>query len=123
MAPMCREILTAMRLLEEGIRAQFEAFSCQEKIPTKGALSMENVITGKWTEIKAEVLKAWTEISHADLEGMDGKLESVIGLLQQKLGYAREEAATKLMQLAAIVEGDQTAIAEAKSEEKEPTQH
>ncbi len=86
---------------------------------------MQNVITSKWSEIKTEVMKAWADISHAEIEGTNGNLQDVISLVQKKLGVAREEAATKLMELAAIVEGDQSQIASADQaeEKKEPTKH
>ncbi len=90
---------------------------------------MENVITSKWTEIKSEVMKAWSDISHAEVEGTKGNLQDLISLVQNKIGVAREEAATKLMELAAIVEGDQAALSHEKesgetSEKKtEPTKH
>ena len=84
---------------------------------------MENVLSGKWneikTEMKTEVMKAWTDISHAEIEGTNGNLQDLIVLLQQKFGYVREEAATKLMELAAIVEGDQSAITAAAAGSKD----
>ena len=83
---------------------------------------MENVLSGKWneikTEMKTEVMKAWTDISHAEIEGTNGNLQDLIVLLQQKFGYVREEAATKLMELAAIVEGDQSAVTAAATDAK-----
>lgn len=93
---------------------------------------MENVIATKWTEVKSEVMKAWDQISQAEVEGTNGNLQDLISLVQKKLGVAREEAATKLMELAAIIEGDQSLASADKSSDsvsekaestKEPTKH
>jgi uncharacterized protein YjbJ (UPF0337 family) len=83
---------------------------------------MENLFAGKWSEIKGEVMKAWGTLSQEELDKTGGSLQSVVTLLQEKFGLAREEAATRLMELAAAIEGDQTKTASGE-EKKEPTKH
>lgn len=86
---------------------------------------MENLFSGKWADIKGEVLKAWNSITHEELDKTGGSLNAVVSLLQDKFGLAREEAATRLMELAAAIEGDQTKHASAKDADSktEPTKH
>lgn len=70
-------------------------------------------VTQKWTDLKTQVMKSWSEITHDELDLTGGNLQSVIALVEKKVGLAREEAATKLMELAALVEGDQSATSDA----------
>jgi uncharacterized protein YjbJ (UPF0337 family) len=89
---------------------------------SEGRHQMENLFAGKWSEIKGEVMKAWSSISHEELELTGGSLQSVVTLLQDKFGMAREEAATRLMELAAAIEGDQAKHAPGETK-SEPTKH
>jgi uncharacterized protein YjbJ (UPF0337 family) len=85
---------------------------------------MENLFAGKWNEIKDEVMKAWGSITQEELDLTGGSLQSVVTLVQEKFGLAREEAATRLMELAAAIEGDQARPSEpAASATSEATKH
>jgi hypothetical protein len=87
---------------------------------------MENLFAGKWADIRTEVMKAWNSISQEELDKTGGTLPAVISLLQEKFGLAREEAATRLMELAAAIEGDQSKHASpenASGLKDEPTKH
>lgn len=82
---------------------------------------MENLFSGKWTDIRSEVMKAWNSITEEELNKTGGSLNAVVNLLQEKFGLAREEAATRLMELAAAIEGDQSKLHQ--DEKQEPTKH
>jgi uncharacterized protein YjbJ (UPF0337 family) len=56
----------------------------------------ETIASGKWKEIKGEVKKAWAELTGDEVERTNGNVESLTGLLQQKFGYAKDEAKEKL---------------------------
>jgi hypothetical protein len=85
---------------------------------------MENLFSGQWSDIKNEVMKAWSSITQDELDKTGGSLPSVVTLIQEKFGLAREEAATRLMELAAAVEGDQSKRSESeRGPRKEPTKH
>lgn len=51
----------------------------------------QNIIKGKWTEIKGEMKKAWGNLTDDELEQTKGDLTSIRGLLQQKLGKSQED--------------------------------
>ena len=57
-------------------------------------------LSGKWTEIKGEINKKWGELTDSELEKTKGNAESLVGLVQQKLGVKKEEAHTHLSELA-----------------------
>ena len=46
----------------------------------------EQIIKGKWLEIKGEVQKAWGKITDDELDKANGDLKSITGLVQQKYG-------------------------------------
>ncbi|MBC7690191.1 MAG: CsbD family protein [Methylotenera sp.] len=61
----------------------------------------ENIIKGKWTEIKGEIQKAWGNLSHDEIEKNKANLTSIAGLIQQKYGTAQEEVKTRLHEIVA----------------------
>lgn len=56
----------------------------------------DNVISGKWKEIKGDIMKTWGKLSDDEVESAKGNLMSLAGTVQQKFGLAQEEAARKL---------------------------
>lgn len=59
----------------------------------------QDVIKGKWLEVKGEIQKTWGELTGDDLDRTKGDAKSIAGLLQQKYGFAKEEAERKLSDL------------------------
>jgi uncharacterized protein YjbJ (UPF0337 family) len=56
----------------------------------------KDIAQGKWTEIKGEIQKTWGNLTGDELEKTKGDMKAVSGLLQQKYGLAKDEAATKI---------------------------
>jgi uncharacterized protein YjbJ (UPF0337 family) len=52
----------------------------------------EDILKGKWKEIKGEIKQKWGKVTDDDLIEVEGKEEQLLGLLQQRYGYAREKA-------------------------------
>ena len=52
----------------------------------------EDVLKGKWKEIKGGVKEKWGKLTEDDLIQVEGNKEKLLGLLQQKYGYAKEKA-------------------------------
>jgi uncharacterized protein YjbJ (UPF0337 family) len=50
------------------------------------------ILKGKWKEIKGEVKTKWGKLTDDDLTAIEGQEEKLLGLLQQRYGYARDEA-------------------------------
>ncbi len=52
----------------------------------------EDTLKGKWNEIRGEIQKKWGELTDDDLDKAEGQHDKMVGLLQQKYGYARDKA-------------------------------
>jgi uncharacterized protein YjbJ (UPF0337 family) len=51
-----------------------------------------DVLKGKWKEIKGGVKEKWGKLTDDDLTRVEGNKEELLGLLQQKYGYAKDKA-------------------------------
>ncbi len=47
---------------------------------------------GKWLQIKGAVKAQWGKLTNDDLDEIDGNLERLVGIVQERYGYARERA-------------------------------
>ena len=47
---------------------------------------------GKWLQMKGEVQRQWGKLTNDDLDEVNGNLEKLVGLVQERYGYARERA-------------------------------
>ena len=51
-----------------------------------------DVFKGKWMQIKGEVKSQWGKLTDDDLDRVEGDTEKLVGRVQERYGYAREEA-------------------------------
>ncbi len=56
----------------------------------------QDIIQGKWTEIKGEIRKAWGNVTGDELEKTKGNLDSISGIIQQRYGQRKEDVSDKL---------------------------
>lgn len=61
----------------------------------------DNLIQGKWREVKGDLRKAWGKLTDDELEQSKGDMTAIGGLIQQKYGMAKEEVRDKLNEIAA----------------------
>lgn len=52
----------------------------------------EDILKGKWLEVKGGVKEKWGKLTDDDLGEIEGKGEKLLGLLQKKYGYMRDKA-------------------------------
>jgi uncharacterized protein YjbJ (UPF0337 family) len=52
----------------------------------------EDILKGKWSEMKGEAKKKWGKLTDDDLMVISGEKEKLVGILQTKYGYAKEKA-------------------------------
>jgi len=56
----------------------------------------QDIFEGKWKESKGQVKEWWGKLTDDDLQQIDGKSDQLVGILQQKYGYTKEEAEKEL---------------------------
>jgi len=49
-------------------------------------------VAGSWTNMKGKVKEKWGKLTDDDLDVIAGKRDQLLGRLQQKYGYTKEEA-------------------------------
>lgn len=56
----------------------------------------QDIFEGKWKQIKGEAKAWWGKLTDDDLDRIAGKFEVFTGLLQERYGYSREQAADEI---------------------------
>ena len=52
----------------------------------------QDTIKGNWTQFMGNVKEQWGKLTDDDLEMIAGRKEQLLGKLQERYGYAKEEA-------------------------------
>ncbi|WP_448335628.1 CsbD family protein [Bellilinea sp.] len=55
-----------------------------------------DIFEGKWKQLRGQAKIWWGELTDDDLEKVNGKLDKLLGLLQEKYGYTRQQAEEEL---------------------------
>jgi uncharacterized protein YjbJ (UPF0337 family) len=51
-----------------------------------------DIVKGKWKEMKGELRKQWGKLTDEDFEQIAGEKDKLLGRLQQRYGWSRDEA-------------------------------
>jgi uncharacterized protein YjbJ (UPF0337 family) len=51
-----------------------------------------DIVKGKWGQMKGELRKQWGNLTDDDLEQIGGEKDRLVGKLQERYGWTREEA-------------------------------
>jgi uncharacterized protein YjbJ (UPF0337 family) len=54
--------------------------------------STENILEGKWMQLRGAVREKWGELTDDDVNEISGRRDKLAGLLQEKYGYNQMEA-------------------------------
>jgi uncharacterized protein YjbJ (UPF0337 family) len=52
----------------------------------------DDVFKGKWHQLKGEVKSQWGKLTDDDVDRAEGDAEKLIGRLQERYGYQRDQA-------------------------------
>jgi uncharacterized protein YjbJ (UPF0337 family) len=52
----------------------------------------KDILKGKWTQVKGDVRSWWGKLTDDDVTHIEGETEKMIGKLQERYGYGREQA-------------------------------
>lgn len=53
-------------------------------------------IAGSWNQVKGKIQEQWGRLTSDDLSRAEGKRDQLLGLLQERYGWVRDEAERKL---------------------------
>ena len=56
----------------------------------------QDILAGKWHELKGKVRMQWGEITDDEVARMKGRSEELAGLLQQRYGYGKAKAEAEI---------------------------
>ena len=51
-----------------------------------------DIVKGNWNQLKGEARKTWGKLTDNDWEQVAGKKDQLLGKLQERYGYTREQA-------------------------------
>jgi uncharacterized protein YjbJ (UPF0337 family) len=51
-----------------------------------------DIFSGKWKQLRGESKVWWGKLTDDDLDKVEGNYDKLVGLLQEKYGYTREQA-------------------------------
>lgn len=65
-----------------------------EQQPRRGRSDVPNPDTfeGQWQHVRGQLRSWWDKLTEVDLEKIAGKKDALVGLVQERYGYARERA-------------------------------
>ncbi len=52
----------------------------------------QDVLAGKWKQARGKVKQWWGRLTDDDLERISGRVDELIGVVQERYGYTREQA-------------------------------
>jgi uncharacterized protein YjbJ (UPF0337 family) len=56
----------------------------------------KDVMQGKWKQLRGKVKETWGKLTDDDLDRIEGNSEQLLGLLQERYGYAKDKAEQEL---------------------------
>jgi uncharacterized protein YjbJ (UPF0337 family) len=56
----------------------------------------KDVMQGKWKQLRGKVKETWGKLTDDDLDRIEGNSDQLLGLLQERYGYARDKAEAEL---------------------------
>ena len=51
-----------------------------------------DIVKGNWKEMKGKIREQWGELTDDDIDRMAGQRDQLVGSIQKKYGYSKEEA-------------------------------
>ena len=56
----------------------------------------KDILEGQWKQIKGEAQAWWGKLTDNDLDRAAGRFDMLVGILQEKYGYTRQQAADEV---------------------------
>ncbi len=56
----------------------------------------EDILKGQWKQMRGKVKEWWGVLTDDDLDRINGQRDQLIGMLQEKYGYTKDQATREL---------------------------
>jgi uncharacterized protein YjbJ (UPF0337 family) len=56
----------------------------------------KDIMAGKWKQMRGEAKAWWGKLTDNDLDRVAGKFDVLVGILQEKYGYTRQQASNEI---------------------------
>jgi len=56
----------------------------------------KDIFKGNWKQLRGAIEKQWGKLTDDDLDIIDGELDKLVGQIQERYGWNREEAERKV---------------------------
>lgn len=53
---------------------------------------VSDVLKGQWKQLRGQIKEQWGELTDDEIDQIEGRRDRLIGKLQEKYGYTRQEA-------------------------------
>ena len=70
-----------------------------------------DTLKGQWHQIKGEVKNQWGKLTDSDLDQIAGQSEKLVGVIQERYGYARDRAEQEVRNFQAEMDKETSATA------------
>jgi uncharacterized protein YjbJ (UPF0337 family) len=71
---------------------------------------MQDVLVGSWNQLRGPIKGWWSKLTDADLDGINGKVDSLVSVLVKKYGYSAQQAKEQVNQRLAEFEKGHRAL-------------
>jgi uncharacterized protein YjbJ (UPF0337 family) len=51
-----------------------------------------DILKGQWTQLKGKIREQWGKLTDDEIDQMQGNAEMLVGKIQERYGYQREQA-------------------------------
>jgi len=51
-----------------------------------------SVLSGKWKQVRGKVKQTWGKLTDNDLDRINGRIEELTGVIQERYGYTHDQA-------------------------------
>jgi uncharacterized protein YjbJ (UPF0337 family) len=70
-----------------------------------------NILEGKWLQLRGEIREKWGRLTDDEIDQIAGKHDRLVGTLQERYGFSRDEAERSIDDFLFDLYGDQTTSA------------
>jgi uncharacterized protein YjbJ (UPF0337 family) len=57
-----------------------------------GVTINKDILMGKWKQLKGQVRQQWGKLTDDQVERVGGRYEELVGMIQERYGYTRDQA-------------------------------